>query len=89
MPRIGVARIGRAAISRILAIGLARAALWAYSQRMGAAVFNLVIGVAMLLGGASGKLALLGTSSSGLLAVLGGVVAALGLYQLVTRLRGR
>jgi hypothetical protein len=56
---------------------------------MGPAIFNLAIGVAMLAGGLSGKLTLLGTNSSTILAALGGVVAALGLYQLVSRLRGR
>lgn len=56
---------------------------------MGAAIFNIAIGAAMLLGGLSGKLALFGTSSSSLLAALGGAVAALGVYQLVSHLRGR
>ena len=56
---------------------------------MGAAIFNIAIGVAMLIGGASGKLALLGTSSSSLLMAAGGLVAALGMYQLVSRLRRR
>jgi hypothetical protein len=56
---------------------------------MGAPIFNIAIGLAMLAGGLSGKLTLLGTSSSTLLAGLGGVVAALGLYQLARHLRGR
>ncbi len=56
---------------------------------MGAALFNLVIGLAMLAFGLSGELTLIGTSSSPLLATLGGVVAVFGLYQLVSRLRGR
>jgi hypothetical protein len=56
---------------------------------MGAAIFNIAIGLVMLAGGLSGKLTLLGTSSATLLAVLGGAVAVLGLYQLASRLRGR
>lgn len=56
---------------------------------MAVAIFNLALGAAMLVGGASGQLALLGTENSGLLAALGGGVAALGLFQLIGRLRGR
>ena len=53
------------------------------------AIFNLAIGLVMLVAGASGELVMLGTSSSPLLAIAGGVVAALGFYQLVRALRGR
>ena len=46
-------------------------------------IFNIVIGLAMLAAGLSGKFALLGTNSSGALAVIGAVVAAFGIYRSV------
>lgn len=52
-------------------------------------IVNIVLGGAMLIGGVTGKLALLGTSSSPALAVAGAVVAALGVYQLVREVRRR
>jgi hypothetical protein len=76
-------------MSRHLSFALAPAGPAAYAGFMVIAVFNIAMGSAMLVGGLSGKLTLLGTSSSPLLAALGGVVAALGLYQLASRLRRR
>jgi hypothetical protein len=76
-------------MSRHLPFALAPAGPAAYAGVMVIAVFNIAMGLAMLAGGLSGKLTLFGTSSSSLLGALGGVVAALGLYQLVSRLRGR
>jgi hypothetical protein len=46
-------------------------------------ILNILIGAAMVLGGASGHLALLGTGSSTAIMVVGGVVIALGVFQLV------
>jgi len=51
-------------------------------------LWNLGFGLVAIVAGASGRFALLGTSSSTLLMVAGGAVAALGVYQL-WRLRGR
>ena len=50
-------------------------------------MFNIVIGAVMLVGGLSGKLALLGTNSSGAAAVVGGVLIGLGVYQVAKRRR--
>jgi hypothetical protein len=51
-------------------------------------VWNLGFGLVAIAAGASGQFTLLGTSSSTLLMVAGGVVAALGVFQL-WRLRGK
>jgi hypothetical protein len=50
---------------------------------MRAGVWNLVIGLLAVGAGASGRFALIGTHSSTALVVIGGCIAALGLYQLV------
>lgn len=50
---------------------------------MAPGVWNIVIGAIMLVGGLTGKLRLIGTGSSGALAVVGGAVAAYGVYQFV------
>jgi hypothetical protein len=50
---------------------------------MRAGVWNLVIGLLAVVAGASGRFALIGTHSSTALVVIGGCIAALGLYQLV------
>lgn len=50
-------------------------------------ILNIVLGVAMVIGGASGRLALLGTGSGTALMVVGGVCAALGVFQLVRAAR--
>jgi hypothetical protein len=51
-------------------------------------VWNLGFGLVAIVAGATGQFTLLGTNSSMLLIVAGGIVAALGAYQL-WRLRGR
>ena len=48
-------------------------------------IFNIVVGVACIIGGATGKLSLLGTQSSGALVVAGAVAVGLGVYQLWRR----
>ena len=45
-------------------------------------MWNLVIGAIMLIGGLSGELALLGTDSSGALAVVGAGLMGWGAWQL-------
>ncbi len=54
---------------------------------MRAGVWNLAFGAMALAAGLSGRFALPGTESSAALAVLGGVLAAFGLFQLL-RSRG-
>ena len=51
-------------------------------------IWNLGFGLVAIAAGASGQFTLFGTSSSTLLEVAGGLVAALGVFQL-WRLRGR
>jgi hypothetical protein len=50
---------------------------------MKAGYWNIGFGVLAILGGASGKFALLGTGSPTWLIVAGGALAAFGVYQLV------
>lgn len=52
-------------------------------------VLNIVLGVAMVIGGASGRLALFGTGSGTALVVVGAVCAALGVFQLIRAARAR
>lgn len=52
---------------------------------MAAPIFNIVLGVACIIGGATGKLALLGTDSGPALAVAGAVAVGLGVFQLWRR----
>jgi len=47
-------------------------------------MWNLIFGLIAVVGGLSGKLVLRGTNSSGLLAVIGGVLIIIGLYQLLS-----
>jgi hypothetical protein len=51
-------------------------------------LWNLGFGLVAIVAGASGQFTFIGTSSSTLLMAAGGVVAALGVYQL-WRLKGR
>jgi uncharacterized membrane protein YfcA len=44
---------------------------------------SLVMGIFMVIGGASGKLVLIGTNSSTALVIVGVVVAAFGLFQML------
>jgi len=46
---------------------------------------RIVLGVIFVIGGLSGRLALIGTNSGPALAVVGGVMIILGLVQLVRR----
>jgi hypothetical protein len=50
--------------------------------RMGSAIFNIVIGLGMLVAGLSGEYNFIGTSSPTLLALVGGSIGALGFFQL-------
>lgn len=50
-------------------------------------IFNIVIGLVMLVGGLSGKLAFFGTNSPGILALVGAVVTGLGIFQTVRHRR--
>ena len=52
-------------------------------------ILNIVLGVAMVIGGASGRLALLGTGSGTALMVVGAVCAGLGVFQLIRAARAR
>ena len=50
---------------------------------MGAAIWNILLGAVMLVGGLSGRLTLIFTNSSPMLAVAGGAILAYGIWQLV------
>lgn len=52
---------------------------------MGSAIFNIIFGIVCIVGGATGKLALIGTNSGPALAVVGAGVTGLGIYQLWRR----
>lgn len=52
-------------------------------------ILNIALGIGMVLGGVSGKLALIGTGSSTALIAVGSVCAGLGVYQLVRAVRQR
>ena len=52
-------------------------------------ILNIVLGAAMIIGGASGRLALFGTGSGTALVVVGAVCAALGIFQAVRTARAR
>ncbi|HKD36077.1 MAG TPA: hypothetical protein VKB78_04730 [Pirellulales bacterium] len=45
-------------------------------------IISIVIGTVMIIGGLSGKLVMRGTESGVALAVLGGVIVAIGLFRL-------
>jgi hypothetical protein len=46
-------------------------------------MWNIIIGLAMVAGGLSGKLALRGTNSGPALAALGAVLAGYGVFQMI------
>ena len=52
-------------------------------------VLNIVLGAAMIIGGASGRLALFGTGSGTALMVVGAICTALGVYQVIRAARAR
>ena len=66
-------------LSVVLPSGLAKR----YTAAMGAGIFNLVVGLVMIVGGASGKLTLLGTNSSVALIAVGVGIGGLGVFQLI------
>ena len=49
---------------------------------MGRGVITIIIGLVMIIGGASGQLVLKGTSSSGALAVVGVVMIGIGIWRI-------
>lgn len=52
-------------------------------------VINIALGAGLMIGGATGRLALIGTSSTTASVVLGVLILAFGIYQLVTERRAR
>lgn len=46
-------------------------------------MWNIIIGLVLIIGGASGKLALRGTQSSGALVLIGVLLLRWGIFQLV------
>jgi hypothetical protein len=54
---------------------------------MAVGLFNIILGVACIAGGLSGKLTLLGTQSGTALVVAGGVAVGLGLVQVARNRR--
>lgn len=52
-------------------------------------ILNIALGIGMVLGGVTGKLALLGTGSSTALIAVGAICAALGVWQLIRAMRER
>lgn len=56
---------------------------------MAVGIFNLVVGLAFVVGGLTKKLTLLGTNSWEGLAGLGAVIAGLGAYQIYKARSGR
>ncbi|MDP2344746.1 MAG: hypothetical protein Q8O67_27605 [Deltaproteobacteria bacterium] len=48
---------------------------------MGAAVFNIVLGIGCIIGGLSGKLTLMGTNSGVALIGMGIIASGIGVYQ--------
>ena len=55
---------------------------------MGAAIFNIVVGVICIVAALGFDAVLLFTESSELLAIAGGAIAILGIYQLIRAKRG-
>ena len=48
-------------------------------------MWNIILGLVMIIGGLTGNLALRGTNSGGALAAVGGLLIAYGVYQLASR----
>jgi hypothetical protein len=55
---------------------------------MGKAIFQVVIGLVMLIGGLTGKLALRHTGSTAWMAVIGGGLTLYGVYRVIVVRRG-
>ncbi len=51
---------------------------------MGRGIISVVIGLVMIVGGLTGNMALRGTNSGGALAVVGGIVAAIGVVRILS-----
>ena len=64
-----------------------RACHTASTASMFVPILNIALGIGMIVGGATGQLALFGTGSSTALLVVGAICAALGIWQLVRALR--
>ena len=60
-----------------------------YDARMGAAIWNILLGAVMLVGGLSGRLTLIFTNSSPLLALAGAAILGYGIWQVVRMKRRR
>ncbi len=56
---------------------------------MGPAIWNMLLGAVMLVGGLSGRLTLIFSNSSPLLAVVGAGLLGYGIWQMVRVQRGR
>ncbi len=50
-------------------------------------ILNILVGAALVFGGATGKVALLGTDNSTAIMVVGGVVILIGIYQLIRAMK--
>ena len=48
-------------------------------------MFNIIFGLIMLVGGLSGEMVLIGTQSSDALTILGGVILAIGIFQVIRK----
>ena len=48
-------------------------------------MFNIIFGLIMLVGGLSGEMVLIGTDSSGALTIVGGLILAIGIFQVVKK----
>ena len=55
------------------------------NKRQRKEMFNIIFGLIMLAGGLSGEMVLIGTQSSDALAVLGGVILAIGIFQVLKK----
>jgi hypothetical protein len=56
----------------------------AIGENMGRGIISVVIGLVMIVGGLTGNMALRGTNSGGALAVVGGIVAAIGVVRILS-----
>ena len=52
-------------------------------------IINIIVGIAFVIAGLSGKFALLGTDSPKALAAVGLIPIAMGIYQLLQHTKGR
>ena len=55
------------------------------SKRQGREMFNIIFGLIMLVGGLSGEMVLIGTQSSDALTILGAIILAVGIYQMLKK----